>query len=125
MNKLLSNTIYKSIAKNRRGYLFKDLSTNTKKIFEGYNKENPEILDLNKINNNNNINSKNNIENGIRIANYQGMNNLNNNNIINNINSKEFSKINNIIDNNGNTNDNFNGKKLNINFNIFTNDNRK
>ena len=70
-----------------------------------------------------NINSKNNIENGIRIANYQGMNNLNNNNIINNINSKEFSKINNIIDNNGNTNDNFNGKKLNINFNIFTNDN--
>ena len=43
MNKLLSNTIYKSIAKNRRGYLFKDLSTNTKKIFEGYNKENPEI----------------------------------------------------------------------------------
>ena len=124
MNKLLSNTIYKSIAKNRRGYLFKDLSTNTKKIFEGYNKENPEILDLNKINNNN-INSKNNIENGIRIANYQGMNNLNNNNIINNINSKEFSKINNIIDNNGNTNDNFNGKKLNINFNIFTNDNRK
>ena len=124
MNKLLSNTIYKSIAKNRRGYLFKDLSTNTKKIFEGYNKENPEILDLNKMNNNN-INSKNNIENGIRIANYQGMNNLNNNNIINNINSKEFSKINNIIDNNGNTNDNFNGKKLNINFNIFTNDNRK
>ena len=33
MNKLLSNVIYKSIEKNRRGYSFKDLSTNTKKIF--------------------------------------------------------------------------------------------
>ena len=124
INKILSNTIYKSMAKNRRGYLFKDLSTNTKKIFEGYNKENPEILDLNKINN---INSKNNLENGIRIADYQGMNNLRDININKNmINSKENSNINNIINSNGNNiNNNFGSKKLNINFNILKNDNQK
>ena len=120
VNKLLSNTIYKSIAKNRKGYLFKDLSTNTKKAFEGYNKEIPEILDLNKINNNNN-NSKNNLENGLGIGEYQMINKNN----VNRINSKEFSQIN--MDNNNicsNNNNNLNSKKLNINFNIYQNENK-
>ena len=82
MNKLLSNVIYKSIAKNRRGYLFKDLSTNTKKAFDGYISENPEILDLNKVNNNNE-----------NITNYE---NGNGNNINNNgkNNSKRMLNIN-------------------------------
>ena len=108
MNKLLSNVIYKSLAKNRKGYLFKDLSTNTKKAFEGYNKENPEILDLNKVNNISNNNSKNNLENGIRIGNCQILDN--NINIINN---------NNCISNN---NDNINSKNININFKIYENE---
>ena len=117
MNKLLSNAIYKSIAKNRKGYLFKDLSTNTKKAFEGYNKEIPEILDLNKINNNN---SKNNLENGLGIGEYQMINKNN----ANRINSKEFSQIN--MENNNNicNNNNLNSKKLNINFNIYQNENK-
>ena len=94
MNKIISNAIYKSIAKNRRGYLFKDLSTNTKKAFDGYSRENPEILDLNKVSTNNeNIN--NNYENG------------NGNNIINN--------------NNGNNNSK---RMLNINFKIFQSNNQ-
>jgi hypothetical protein len=117
VNKLLSNAIYKSIAKNRKGYLFKDLSTNTKKAFEGYNKEIPEILDLNKINNNN---SKNNLENGLGIGEYQMINKNN----VNRINSKDFSQIN--MDNNNicSNNNNLGGKKLNINFNIYQNENK-
>ena len=94
MNKIISNAIYKSIAKNRRGYLFKDLSTNTKKAFDGYSRENPEILDLNKVSTNNeNIN--NNYENG------------NGNNVINN--------------NNGNNNSK---RMLNINFKIYQSNNQ-
>ena len=119
MNKLLSNIMQKSIAKNRRGYLFKDLSTNTKKAFEGYNKEQSEILDLNKVNKNNN---KNNLENGIGIGDCQIMNNNN----VNRINSKEFNKKNNNMNNNicsSNNNDNINSKKININFNIHQNEN--
>ena len=122
MNKILSNVIYKSIAKNRRGYLFKDLSTNTKKAFEGYNKEMPEILDLNKINNNNN--SKNNFENGIGFGNIQ-MVNISNGNVINS--KKEIGRINNNMDNtNFNNNiDNANSKRLKINFNIYQDENKK
>jgi hypothetical protein len=118
MNKLLSNAIYKSIAKNRRGYLFKDLSTNTKKAFEGYNKEMPEVLDLNKMNNN----SKNNLENGLGIGDCQIVNKNN----ANRINSKEYSKINMDYNNIGknNINNNLNSKKLNINFNIFQNESK-
>ena len=120
MNKLLSNAIYKSIAKNRRGYLFKDLSTNTKKAFEGYNKEMPEVLDLNKMNN---INSKNNLENGLGIGDCQIVNKNN----VNRINSKEYCKINmdyNNIGKNNINNNNLNSKKLNINFNIFQNESK-
>ena len=91
LNNIISNIAYKSIAKNRRGYLFKDLSTNTKKAFDGYNKdikdnkEKFEILDLK--------NDKNKIyENG------------------NMINSKELNKINNVL---GNNNISFNSKKNN------------
>ena len=45
LNNLISNVAYKSITKNRKGYLFKNLSTNTKKAFEGY-KDCPEIQEL-------------------------------------------------------------------------------
>ena len=113
INKLVSNAMYKSIAKNRRGYLFKDLSTNTKKAFDGYNKEMPEILDLNKENENNcNINNNN-----FQIGKNNGkedfrMMNINKGNMIN---SKK---------NLNNNNDNFSSKKLNIHFNILQSQNK-
>ena len=113
INKLVSNAMYKSIAKNRRGYLFKDLSTNTKKAFDGYNKEMPEILDLNNENENNcNINNNN-----FQIGKNNGkedfrMMNINKGNMIN---SKK---------NLNNNNDNFSSKKLNIHFNILQSQNK-
>ena len=108
INKLLSNAMYKSIAKNRRGYLFKDLSTNTKKLFDGYNKENPEILDLNKENENNNNNCNYQIGKGNGIEEFRF-------NIGNMINSKK----------NVNNDNNCNSKKLNINFNILQSQSKK
>ena len=70
--KLLSNIAYKSIAKNRKGNLLKDLSTNTKKTFDCYNYEIPEMKDVNSKDKNNISDMRNNIitENGIGIANY-------------------------------------------------------
>ena len=108
INKLLSNAMYKSIAKNRRGYLFKDLSTNTKKLFDGYNKENPEILDLNKENENNNNNCNYQIGKGNGIEEFRF-------NIGNMINSKK----------NVNNDNNCHSKKLNINFNILQSQSKK
>ena len=109
INKLLSNAMYKNIAKNRRGLLFKDLSTNTKKLFDGYNKENPAILDLNK-ENENNINNCNNYQlnkdNGIEEFRFSKGNMINSKQNINN-------------------NNNYNSKKLNINFNILQSQNKK
>ena len=70
--KLLSNIAYKSIAKNRKGNLLKDLSTNTKKTFDCYNYEIPEMKDVNSKDKNNISDMRNIIitENGIGIANY-------------------------------------------------------
>ena len=113
MNKLLSNVIYKSIAKNRRGYLFKDLSTNTKKLFDGYNKDIPEVLELNNTNNmNNSINKNKNFQNGNGIGELP-KENANNENIIN---SNGFNQMNNIMENKNNNNNN--SKKFYINFNL-------
>lgn len=113
MNKLLSNVIYKSIAKNRRGYLFKDLSTNTKKLFDGYNKDIPEVLELNNTNNmNNSINKNKNFQNSNGIGELP-KENANNENIIN---SNGFNQMNNIMENNNNNNNN--SKKFYINFNL-------
>ena len=75
INKLLSSAIYKSRAKNKRGILIKDLSTNTKKTFDINYNEYPEIKEINnenKINNNinNNIDKNKDIENGIRKFDY-------------------------------------------------------
>lgn len=70
--KLLSNIAYKSIAKNRKGNLFKDLSTNTKKTFDCYNNEFPEKKDAN-AKDKNNISDMRNIiitENGLGNNNY-------------------------------------------------------
>jgi kinesin family protein 15 len=63
LNSLIANVAYKSIAKNRKGYLFNNLSTNTKKAFEGYNIEYTEIQETKeeeKNNENNNGNDNNN-----------------------------------------------------------------
>ena len=46
LQKILSNIAYKSIAKTRQGNLFKDLSTNTKKTFDIYNREFNESLEI-------------------------------------------------------------------------------
>ena len=59
INKLIANVAYKSIAKTRKGYLFKNLSTNTKKVFDGYNSQVPIILESNKENNINTNDIKN------------------------------------------------------------------
>ena len=67
--KLLTNIAYKSIAKNRKGNLFKDLSTNTKKTFDCYNNEFPEIKESN-VKEKNNIRNNINIENGLGKADY-------------------------------------------------------
>ena len=113
MNKLLSNVIYKSIAKNRRGYLFKDLSTNTKKLFDGYNKDIPEVLELNNTYNmNNSINKNKNFQNSNGIGELP-KENANNENIIN---SNGFNQMNNIMENKNNNNNN--SKKFYINFNL-------
>ena len=63
LNSLIANVAYKSIAKNRKGYLFNNLSTNTKKAFEAYNIEYTEIQETKeeeKNNENNNGNDNNN-----------------------------------------------------------------
>ena len=60
ISNLISSLAYKSIAKNRKGNLFKNLSTNTKKAFDGYSKEIPEDKkgeDIEKENNPNIINN--------------------------------------------------------------------
>ena len=101
LSNLISNVAYKSISKNRKGYLFKILSTNTKKAFEGYDKENTEIkeekeeeknneiINGNNINNNNNNNNKCDSKNNILDINNRKINiniytnHTNNNNILN------------------------------------------
>ena len=66
LSNFISSIAYKSIAKNRKGNLFKNLSTNTKKAFDGYNNEIPENQneeENQKENNNENIiNNKGNLE---------------------------------------------------------------
>ena len=112
--KLLSNIAYKSIAKNRKGNLLKDLSTNTKKTFDCYNYEIPEMKDVNSKDKNNISDMRNNIitENGIGIANYLNGNKnikINSNSINLNINKSSnnnviisaLGKENNIIQNFG------------------------
>ena len=112
--KLLSNIAYKSIAKSRKGYLFKDLSTNTKKTFDCYCNEFPEIKDANAKNKNNisKIRNNINIENGLGKADYLNDNKnmkINSNNINLNINKSSnnnviisaLGKENNIIQNIG------------------------
>ena len=101
LSNLISNVAYKSISKNRKGYLFKILSTNTKKAFEGYDIENTEIkeekeeeknneiINGNNINNNNNNNNKCDSKNNILDINNRKINiniytnHTNNNNILN------------------------------------------
>ena len=112
--KILSNIAYKSIAKSRKGYLFKDLSTNTKKTFDCYCNEFPEIKDANAKNKNNisKIRNNINIENGLGKADYLNDNKnmkINSNNINLNINKSSnnnviisaLGKENNIIQNIG------------------------
>ena len=91
LNKLLSNVAYKSISKNRKGLLFNNLSTNTKRVFDGYNNNRiSELLENNeekKINNENDINNArdqpNNRKNNIIINLYPNNAQNNNNNILN------------------------------------------
>ena len=95
LQKIISNIAYKSIVKNRQGNLFKDLSTNTKKTFDIYNREFNENLEIKEeekhdesSNNDSTINqSKNqdiNRNNIININLYKNIpKNIKNNNIIN------------------------------------------
>ena len=95
LNSLIANVVYKSIAKNRKGYLFNNLSTNTKKAFEGYNNECTEIQEAKeeeKNNENNNGNNNNNKYNAINLKQDVNKKNIkinmylnenNNNNILN------------------------------------------
>jgi hypothetical protein len=78
INKIIANNVYKSITKSRKGYLFKDLSTNTKKVFDIYNKEFNEKLQI-KEEEKHDENSSNNES--IIIG--KGNQNINNKNIIN------------------------------------------
>ena len=73
LGKLLGNIAYKSIAKNRKGLLFNNLSTNTKRAFDGYNNRISELIENNDENSNN---KENNINNDINPANNR-KNNIN------------------------------------------------
>ena len=84
INKLLTNVAYKSMAKNKKGFLFKNLSTNTKKAFDGYNKQIPEILEKHDENDINVINiNKNEKEDVININLLNDNSQNNNDNILN------------------------------------------
>ena len=84
INKLLTNVAYKSMAKNKKGFLFKNLSTNTKKAFDGYNKQIPEILERHDENDINVINiNKNEKEDVININLLNDNSQNNNDNILN------------------------------------------
>ena len=77
LQKILSNIAYKSIAKCRQGNLFKDLSTNTKKTFDIYNREFNENLEIKEEEKQDENNNNENIINQI------GNKDINRNNIIN------------------------------------------
>ena len=65
INQIITSAIYKSRTKNKKEKLIKNLSTNTKKIFDVYCNEYPEITEIkNEDNNNINNNRNNDIENG-------------------------------------------------------------
>ena len=105
LNSLIANVAYKSIAKNRKGYLFNNLSTNTKKAFEGYNIEYTEIQETKeeeKNNENNNGNDNNNKYDAVNLKQDINKKNIkinmypnktNNNNNILNLFGKENSNI--------------------------------
>ena len=80
LSKLLGNIAYKSIAKNRKGLLFNNLSTNTKRAFDGYNNRINELLENSKENNINKENNFNN-ENNLNITRNEPNNRKNNINI--------------------------------------------
>ena len=103
INKLIANVAYKSIAKNRKGNLFKNLSTDTKKAFDGYNRQIPDILER------------------------RDENNINTNNINNNENQavkKNFIKINLLSNNTQNNNNNINSNVNNI-LSLYENKNKE
>ena len=116
LQKILSTMAYKSITKSRQGNLFKDLSTNTKKTFDIYNREFNENLEIKEEEKHDESSNDENIINQIRNQDINKSNIINinlyknipqNSNLIKNTeNKKNGSNNNNILSLYGNENKN-------------------